>query len=152
MTKNSNLHDAKKNKNDEFYTRLTDVSKELMHYKHHFKDKIVFCNCDDPTQSAFQKYFHLNFAELGLKKLISTHYDRKEATYKMEYTGGDDNDIEVGVKTPLEGNGDFRNQECLDLLDEADIVVTNPPFSEYKSYISTLIEHNKKFIILLLIS
>lgn len=70
----------------------------------------------------------------------------------MEYTGGDDNDIEVGVKTPLEGNGDFRNQECLDLLDEADIVVTNPPFSEYKSYISTLIEHNKKFIILLLIS
>ena len=106
---NTNLHKAKAAKNDEFYTQLTDVAKELMHYKKHFKDKIVFCNCDDPTWSAFWKYFHLNFAELGLKKLISTHYDREEATYKMEYTGGDDNDIEVGVKTPLEGNGDFRN-------------------------------------------
>lgn len=113
---NTNLHKAKAAKNDEFYTQLTDVAKELMHYKKHFKDKIVFCNCDDPTWSAFWKYFHLNFAELGLKKLISTHYDREEATYKMEYTGGDDNDIEVDVKTPLDGNGDFRNQECLDLL------------------------------------
>lgn len=117
---NTNLHKAKGAKNDEFYTQLTDVAKELMHYKAHFKDKIVFCNCDDPTWSAFWKYFHLNFAELGLKKLISTHYDREEATYKMEYTGGDDNDIEVGIKTPLEGNGDFRNKECLDLLDDRD--------------------------------
>lgn len=83
---------------DVVHTQLTDVAKELMHYKKHFKDKIVFCNCDDPTWSAFWKYFHLNFAELGLKKLISTHYDREEATYKMEYTGGDDNDIEAGVK------------------------------------------------------
>lgn len=101
---NANLHKAKDAKNDEFYTQLTDVAKELMHYKAHFKDKIVLCNCDDPTWSAFWKYFHLNFAELGLKKLISTHYDREEATYKMEYTGGNDNDIDVGVKTPLEGN------------------------------------------------
>lgn len=145
---NANLHKAKDAKNDEFYTQLTDVAKELMHYKSHFKDKIVFCNCDDPTWSAFWKYFHLNFAELGLKKLISTHYDREEATYKMEYTGGDDNDIEVGVKTPLEGNGDFRNQECLDLLDEADIVVTNPPFSLFREYVAVLMEHNKKFIII----
>lgn len=145
---NTNLHKAKAAKNDEFYTQLTDVAKELMHYKKHFKDKIVFCNCDDPTWSAFWKYFHLNFAELGLKKLISTHYDREEATYKMEYTGGDDNDIEVGVKTPLEGNGDFRNQECLDLLDESDIVVTNPPFSLFLSYLSILLNHNKKFIII----
>ena len=144
---NANLHKAKDAKNDEFYTQLTDVAKELMYYKQHFKDKIVFCNCDDPKWSAFWKYFHLNFAELGLKKLISTHYDKNEPTYKMEYTGGDDNDIEVGVKTPLEGNGDFRNQECLDLLDECDIVVTNPPFSEYRSYVATLIEHDKKFII-----
>lgn len=145
---NTNLHKAKAAKNDEFYTQLTDVAKELMHYKKHFKDKIVFCNCDDPTWSAFWNYFHLNFAELGLKKLISTHYDREEATYKMEYTGGDDNDIEVGVKTPLEGNDDFRNQECLDLLDESDIVVTNGPFSLFRDLISILEGHNKKFLII----
>lgn len=145
---NANLHKAKDAKNDEFYTQLTDVAKELMHYKAHFKDKIVLCNCDDPTWSAFWKYFHLNFAELGLKKLISTHYDKTEPTYKMEYTGGDDNNIEVGVKTPLEGNGDFRNQECLDLLDESDIVVTNPPFSLFREYVAVLMEHEKKFLII----
>ena len=145
---NANLHKAKDAKNDEFYTQLTDVSKEMMYYKEHFKDKIVFCNCDDPTWSAFWRYFHLNFAELGLKKLISTHYVKEEATYKMEYTGGDDNDIEIGVKTPLEGNGDFRNRECLDLLDECDIVVTNPPFSLFREYVAVLMEHKKKFIIL----
>jgi hypothetical protein len=147
MAANTNLHKAKTAKNDEFYTQLTDVSKELMHYKQHFKDKIVLCNCDDPTWSAFWKYFHLNFEALGLKKLISTHYDKTEPTYKMEYTGGDDNDIEVGVKTPLEGNGDFRNKECLDLLDECDIVVTNPMFSLFREYVATLVEHNKKFIV-----
>lgn len=145
---NANLHKAKGAKNDEFYTQLTDVAKELMHYKAHFKDKIVFCNCDDPTWSAFWKYFHLNFAELGLKKLISTHYDKEKATYKMEYTGGNDNDIDVGVKTPLEGNGDFRNQECLDLLDECDIVVTNPPFSLFREYVAVLMEYQKKFLII----
>ena len=147
MAANANLHKAKNAKNDEFYTQLTDVSKELMHYKQHFKDKIVLCNCDDPTWSAFWKYFHLNFEALGLKKLISTHYDKTEPTYKMEYTGGDDNDIKVGVKTPLEGNGDFRNKECLDLLDECDIVVTNPMFSLFREYVAILIEHKKKFII-----
>jgi len=148
MGANTNLHKAKEAKNDEFYTQLTDVSKELMHYKQHFKDKIVFCNCDDPTWSAFWKYFHLNFEALGLKKLISTHYDKTEPTYKMEYEGGDDNNIEVGIKTPLEGNGDFRNQECLDLLDEADIVVTNPPFSLFREYVAVLMEHQKKFLII----
>lgn len=148
MAANANLHKAKDAKNDEFYTQLTDVSKELMHYKQHFEDKIVLCNCDDPTWSAFWKYFHLNFSALGLKKLISTHYDKSEPTYKMEYTGGNDNDIEVGVKTPLEGNGDFRNQECLDLLDEADIVVTNPPFSLFREYVACLMEHEKKFLII----
>ena len=148
MAANANLHKAKEAKNDEFYTQLTDVSKEMMHYKQHFKDKIVFCNCDDPTWSAFWKYFHLNFSALGLKKLISTHYDKNESTYKMEYTGGDDNDIEVGVKMPLEGNGDFRNQECLDLLDECDIVVTNPPFSLFREYVAVLMEHEKKFLII----
>ena len=147
MSKNANLHKAKDAKNDEFYTQLNDVSNELKHYRPHFKDKIVLCNCDDPTWSAFWKYFHLNFELLGLKKLISTHYDREQATYKMEYTGGDDNNIEAGIKTPLEGNGDFRNAECIELLKEADIVVTNPPFSEYRSYVAQLVEYDKKFII-----
>lgn len=148
MAANSDLQKAKNGKNDEFYTQLTDVSKELMHYKPHFKDKTVLCNCDDPTWSAFWKYFHLNFAELGLKKLISTHYDKNEPTYKMVYEGGNDNDIEVGAKTPLEGNGDFRNAECTELLKEADIVVTNPPFSLFREYVACLIEHDKKFIII----
>ena len=144
----ANLNRAKNTKNDEFYTQLADVSKELMHYEEHFKDKIVLCNCDDPEWSAFWEYFHLNFSALGLKKLISTHYDGNEPTYRMEYTGGDDNNIDVGVKTPLEGNGDFRSQECLDILDEADIVVTNPPFSLFREYVSVLMEHNKKFLII----
>ena len=148
MSTNANLHKAKDAKNDEFYTQFTDVSKELMHYKQNFKDKTVLCNCDDPTLSAFWKYFHLNFSALGLKKLISTHYDKTQPTYKMEYTGGNDNDIEVGVKTSLEGNGDFRNQECLDILDEADIVVTNPPFSLFREYVAILMEHEKKFLII----
>ena len=148
MSKNANLHKAKTEKNDEFYTQFIDVEKEMMYYKQHFKNKIVFCNCDDPTYSAFWKYFHLNFSTLGLKKLISTHYDKTKPTYKMEYMGGNDNDIEVGVKTPLEGNGDFRNQECLDLLDEADIVVTNPPFSLFREYVGVLVEYSKEFIII----
>lgn len=147
MAKNDNLHKAKDAKNDEFYTRIEDVAEELRHYKKHFAGKVVFCNCDDPTWSAFWRYFHLNFSELGLKKLIATHYDRTEPTYKMEYEGGDDNDAEVGVKTPLEGNGDFRSEECLALLDECDIVVTNPPFSLFREFVGTLMEHNKKLII-----
>lgn len=144
---NANLHKAKTAKNDEFYTQLSDVSKELMHYKEHFKDKVVFCNCDDPSWSAFWKYFHLNFSHLGLKKLISTHYDREKPTYKMEYKGGNDNDVEVGTITPLEGNGDFRNAECIELLKQADIVVTNPPFSLFREYVAQLMEYEKSFII-----
>lgn len=147
MGANSDLNKAKTGKNDEFYTQLTDVAKEMMHYKKHFKGKVVFCNCDDPTWSAFWKYFHLNFKELGLKKLVSTHYDRSEPTYKMVYEGGDDNNVETGVKTPLEGNGDFRNKECLDILDGADIVVTNPPFSLFREFVSTLVAHKKNYII-----
>ena len=144
---NTSLRTAKKVKNDEFYTRLEDINEEMNHYEDKFRGKVVFCNCDDPKWSNFWKYFHLNFSVFGLKKLISTHYDQNEPTYKMEYTGGNDNDIEVGVKTPLEGNGDFRNKECLDLLDECDIVVTNPPFSLFRTYVATLMEHNKKFIV-----
>lgn len=146
--KNSNLHAAKSAKNDEFYTQLTDIEKELKHYKQHFKDKVVFCNCDDPTWSEFWRYFHINFSHLGLKKLISTHYDKDNPTYKLEYTGGDDNNIDVGAKTPLMQNGDFRSPECVELLKEADIVVSNPPFSLFRSYVSQLMEHNKKFLII----
>lgn len=146
---NENLHKAKEAKNDEFYTQLSDVAEELRHYKEHFKGKVVFCNCDDPSWSAFWRYFHLNFEHLGLKKLIATHYDKEKPTYKMEYEGGDDNDVEIGIKTPLEGNGDFRNQECIDLLKEADIVVTNPPFSiAREDFIPQLFEHKKKFLII----
>ena len=149
MARNDNLHKAKEAKYDEFYTQLTDVSKEMMHYKDHFKGKIIFCNCDDPSWSAFWKYFHLNFSVLGLKKLISTHYDKKEPTYKMEYTGGDDNNIEDGIITPLEGNGDFRNAECIELLKESDIIITNPPFSiALEFYLPLLVEHNKDFLII----
>lgn len=144
----ANLDKARAAKNDEFYTKLEDVSKELVNYTKYFKDKIVYCNCDDPKRSAFWRYFHLNFDELGLRKLISTHYDKTEPTYRMEYTGGDDNDIDVGIKTPLEGDGDFRNQECLDLLDEADIVCTNPPFSLFREYVAALMEHEKKFLVI----
>lgn len=148
MSTNNNLQKAKNTKNDEFYTQLTDIDKELVHYKEHFRDKIVYCNCDDPTKSAFWKYFHQHFAELQLKKLISTHYHREMSIYKMEYTGGDDNNIETGIKTQLKGNGDFSSQECLDILDECDIVVTNPPFSLFKNYVPILIAHKKKFLII----
>lgn len=148
MAVNANLHKAKNEKNDEFYTQLTDVAAELRHYKEHFCGKTVLCNCDNLVWSAFWKYFHLNFKKLGLKKLISTHYDKTEPTYKIEYEGGDDDNIEAGVITPLEGNGDFRSQECLDLLDESDIVVTNPPFSLFREYVKILMDHKKKFVII----
>ena len=145
---NKNLHKAKNAKNDEFYTQLTDIEKELMHYKEHFKDKIVYCNCDDPEWSNFWKYFHLNFAHLGLKKLIATFYHIGTSVYKMEYTGGDDNNISAGVKIPLTGNGDFRSDECVETLKESDIVVTNPPFSMFREYVAQLMKYEKKFVII----
>ena len=145
---NKNLHKAKNAKNDEFYTQLTDIEKELMHYKEHFKDKIVYCNCDDPEWSNFWKYFHLNFAHLGLKKLIATFYHIGTSVYKMEYTGGDDNNISSGTKTPLKGNGDFRSDECIETLKESDIVVGNPPFSLARPFIEQLVTYNKKFLII----
>ena len=102
----------------------------MNHYEDKFRDKVVFCNCDDPTWSNFWKYFHMNFEYLGLKKLITTHYEAGEtASYKMEYTGGDDGNFECGIKTDLTQNGDFRSPECVTLLQEADIVITNPPIS-----------------------
>jgi len=148
MAKNSNLSAAKKAKNDEFYTQLTDIEKELVHYKEQLRGKIVFCNCDDPTWSNFWRYFHLNFAHIGLKKLIATHYDPEKPTYKLEYTGGDDTDVETGVRTELRQNGDFRSPECIELLQECDVVVTNPPFSMARLYIAQLMEYGKQFIII----
>lgn len=156
MAKNTNLHKAKEVKNDEFYTQLSDVENELKHYKEHFKDKIILCNCDDPTQSAFWRYFHLNFHHLGLKKLISTHYLHSqfkwdmfaEKPYVMIYTGENDNDINVGEKTYLKGDGDFRSTECIEFLKECDIVVTNPPWSLFRDFVSLIIEYDKKFLII----
>ena len=145
---NTSLHAAKAAKNDEFYTRLEDINEEMNHYEDKFRGKVVFCNCDDPKWSNFWKYFHLNFEYLGLKKLITTHYESGEVqSYKIEYTGGNDEDSEEGIITLLKQNGDFRSPECLALLDEADIVVTNPPFSLFREYIAILTEHNKEFLI-----
>ena len=169
---NSNLGAAKRAKNDEFYTQLTDIEKELRHYRKHFKDATVLCNCDDPFESNFFKFFVLNFKRLGLKKLIATCYegsavaeyrDGKAKPYKAVVTtvhdttgdGGVDmedvrNLFELGENelVELEGNGDFRSEECLALLDEADIVVTNPPFSLFREYVAVLMEHQKKFIVI----
>ena len=146
---NKSLHAAKDAKNDEFYTRIEDINEELNHYEDKFKDKIVFCNCDDPKWSNFWKYFHMNFEYLGLKKLITTHYEPGEVqTYKIEYTGGNDEDFEDGIITPLQQNGDFRSPECLELLRSSDIVVTNPPFSLFREYVAILMEYNKEFLII----
>lgn len=140
---NKNLHKAKKSKNDEFYTQLSDIENELKHYKTYFKDKVIFCNCDDPQTSDFWMYFQLNFNHFGLKKLIATHFEREKASYSLEMMK--DGDI---IKTPLKQNGDFRSSECIEFLKEADIVVTNPPFSMFREYITQLIEYKKKFVVI----
>ena len=184
MSNNTNLHDAKTAKNDEFYTQISDIEKELKHYKGHFKGKTVLCNCDDPFESSFFKYFVLNFNELGLKKLLSTCYAGSKITgqqlslfdiiepredgkrnkpYKAVVTtvhdttgdGGFDLDdvinlFKSGENTleELKGDGDFRSEECLALLDECDICCTNPPFSLWREYIALMIEHEKKFVVI----
>lgn len=169
---NSNLGAAKRAKNDEFYTQLTDIEKELRHYRKHFRGATVLCNCDDPFESNFFKYFVLNFNRLGLKKLIATCYagsavaeyrDGKAKPYKAVVTTVHDTTGDGGVNmedvrnlfelgenelVELEGDGDFRSEECLALLDEADIVVTNPPFSLFREYVAVLMEHQKKFIVI----
>ena len=158
---NTNLHKAKNNKKDEFYTQLSDIENELRHYKKHFKDKVVYCNCDDPRVSNFFHYFSYNFEHLGLKKLIATCYknqnadlfsqnDSDKAIY-LEYNGDKNgNKIpdpeEIGIVV-LNGDGDFRSQESIELLKEADIVVTNPPFSLFREYVEQLINYEKKFLI-----
>lgn len=162
MSRRRNLDKAKNKKNDEFYTRLEDIEKEVRHYRHHFKDKVVYCNCDDPRVSNFFHYFSYNFEALGLKKLITTCYknqerdlfsieDSEEAIY-LEYTGekngGKIPTVEnIGVH-PLKGDGDFRSKECIDLLKEADIVITNPPFSLFRQYIDQLVEYEKDFLVI----
>lgn len=118
----------------------------MEYHKNSFKDKIVYCNCDDPTWSAFWNYFHKNFNTLGLKKLISTHYEEDDTSYKMVYEGGDDKNINIGKITILEGNGGFQTEECLALLDEVDIVVTNPPFSCYSSDTEVMTDNGWKLI------
>ena len=159
---NKNLHSAKSNKKDEFYTQLADIENELKHYRHHFKGKTVFCNCDDPRVSNFFHYFSHRFESLGLKKLITTCYKNQDmdlfSTHHSEkavmlvYEGDKNGDRvpnaeEIGI-TELQGDGDFRSAESIALLKEADIVVTNPPFSLFREYVAQLMEYDKKFIII----
>lgn len=196
MAGNSNLNDSARNKQDEFYTQLSLVESELKHYRRHFKDKVVFCNCDDPYESNFFKYFAMNFNLLGLKKLITTCYatspvvgsefryyvdvneqlsfipsgsdiivqaKNERKPYKVEITSVSDengdgridlSDVEYLMRnknntmTLLDGDGDFRSPECVELLKEADIVVTNPPFSLFRDYVALLMEHKKRFLII----
>ena len=150
--KNTNLHIAKKSKNDEFYTLLSDIEKEMYHYREFFKGKVVYCNCDDARESNFFKYFSLNFEHLGLKKLITTGYKENGKGVVLIYEGDkngnrrvDDNEI---IVKELDGNGDFRSAECIEFLKEADVVVTNPPFSLFREYVAQLMEYKKKFIII----
>ena len=179
---NSNLHKANKAKKDEFYTQLIDIEKELKHYKEQFRDKVVYCNCDDPFESNFFKYFAAKFNALGLKKLITTSYTKSpivgqqiltldieglkpngKEPFKIEITEVSDIDEDCAIdledvksllkrnkknSTPLKGNGDFRSDECIELLKEADIVVTNPPFSLFREYVAQLVQYKKKFLII----
>lgn len=142
MAGNTNLFNANKLKNDEFYTRYEDIENELQHYTKHFENKIVFCNCDDPKRSNFWKYFKDNFNDLNLKKLICTHYEKTKNSYKLEYDGVNT------IKTELSGDGDFRSNECIETLKDIDIVVTNPPFSLFRDYVAQLMKYNKKFLII----
>lgn len=154
MAKNKNMLDAKANPFDEFYTEYQAVSNEISHYRNSLKGKIIYCNCDDPSSSNFWRYFHNNFASLGLKELISTHFVKdSEPSYSMSYKGGNDFDMDCGKIATIHGNekytaGDFRSDECIKLLKKADIICTNPPFSLFNDYINQLIDYNKKFIII----
>ena len=159
---NKNLNKAKEAKKDEFYTQLEDINNELRHYREHFRGKTVLCNCDDPRVSNFFKYFAYNFEFLGLKKLIATCYKSQDVNlfsegaseqavylvYEGDKNGNnipDDDEIEV---LPLKGDGDFRSAECIEFLKEADIVVTNPPFSLFRECVAQLVKYDKKFLII----
>lgn len=162
MAKNADLTQARKQKKDEFYTQLVDIENELRHYKAHFKDKVVLCNCDDPRKSNFFKYFADNFEKLQLRRLIATCYKSQDVDLFSQgdceraicqIYEGDKNgnmtidDDEVCVKE-LKGDGDFRCAECIEILKQADIVVTNPPFSLFREYVAQLVKYNKKFVII----
>lgn len=177
MSKNNNLHKAKSGKNDEFYTQLEDIERECSHYREHFKDKVVFCNCDDPFESNFFKYFVLNFSFFGLKKLICTCYEGSSLK-TVDLLSGEETEIGVSKKAykciitnteginsitlvdvkkliTMQGNaleemktGDFRSDGCVQLLKESDVVVTNPPFSLFREYIAQLVEYDKKFLVI----
>ena len=140
---NKNLNEAKKAKNDEFWTRIEDIEKELVNYQDFFNDKVVYCNCDHPTESNFPRYFLLNFEKLGLKKLVSTCFINDG----NGWVGVKEKDGEYTVEQ-LEGNGDFRSEECIEFLKECDVVVTNPPFSLFREYVKQLMDYNKKFLII----
>ncbi len=162
MVKNKSLGNARLNREDEFYTQLTDIEKEVGHYKEHFKGKTVLCNCDDPRISNFFKYFALKFKELGLKRLISTCYKNQEVdlfsqnncekAVWLDYYGNPNDPTNTDFSTvevkELKSDGDFRSPECIELLKQADIVVTNPPFSLFREYVPILMKHEKKFLIL----
>ena len=149
---NTNLKIAKKSKNDEFYTQYTDIEKEMRYYKDFFKGKVVYCNCDDARESNFFKYFSLNFEFLGLKKLISTGYKADGKGVVLVYEGDKNGnrrvDNEEIIVNELNGDGDFRSEECIEYLKECDVVVTNPPFSLFREYVKQLMDYNKKFIII----
>lgn len=159
---NKNLNAAKEAKKDEFYTQLEDINNELRHYREHFCGKTVLCNCDDPRVSNFFTYFAYNFEFLGLKRLITTCYknqdmdlfsqnESEQAIYLIYDGDKNGNNIpdpeEIGIH-PLKGDGDFRSKECIELLKQADIVVTNPPFSLFREYVAQLMEYEKKFLII----
>ena len=149
---NVSLSNAKRAKNDEFYTQLSDIENELKHYKSHFAGKVVYCNCDDARKSNFFRFFQKKFNDYGLKKLITTSYNENGHGSVLVYEGDtngngklDDNEVKV---SELKGNGDFRSEECIELLKEADIVVTNPPFSLFREFIATLVHYDKKFLVI----
>lgn len=151
--KNTNLHSAKSAKNDEFYTQLTDIEKEMMYYKDFFKDKVVLCNCNDMVHTNFAKYFSLNFEHLGLKKLICTAYKIDGVHGKVCIYEGDKNgnlvpDIEEWKQYMLNGDGSFDSEECIEFLKECDVVVTNPAFSLFRRFVKTLFDYDKKFLII----
>ncbi len=155
---NKLLQEAKKSKSDEFYTQLSDIESELQHYKGHFKNKVVYCNCDDPTISNFFNYFASNFKELGLKKLIAScckkqeidlfNTEKTESGFFYEYTGKETIKPHSTDITYFKGDGDFRSMESIELLKQADIVVTNPPFSLFREYVAQLIDFDKQFLII----
>ena len=164
MRENSNdfLRKAKKNKNDEFYTQMIDIERELKHYRNQFKGKIVYCNCDDPTKSNFYKFFAKNFHNLGIKKLISSCYVENDINifnfkeknlingFYYEYTGEKEETL-IPTKDDViffNGDGDFRSQESIELLKSADVVVTNPPFSLFREHIDQIIKYNKEFLVI----